>query len=139
MHSAIRITTKVLTGDKIEVQLPPGSVGEEVEVFVILPEKKTLKQRSILEILEVPLRNENTILIDTYEQLLSSQVSLVPIRQTILKSAAQLRATTNLRTPDAIHAATALDANCTLFLTNDGGFRNVPNLAVVILNEVLAL
>lgn len=52
MHSAIRITTKVLTGDKIEVQLPPGSVGEEVEVFVILPEKKTLKQRSVLEILE---------------------------------------------------------------------------------------
>ncbi len=52
MYSAIRITTKVLTGDKIEVQLPPGSVGEEVEVFVILPEKKTLKQRSVLEILE---------------------------------------------------------------------------------------
>ncbi|MCA1991001.1 MAG: hypothetical protein LDL41_02985 [Coleofasciculus sp. S288] len=52
MQSAIRITTKVLPGDKIEVQLPPGSAGEEVEVFVILPEKKPLKQRSVLEILE---------------------------------------------------------------------------------------
>ncbi len=93
---------------------------------------------TLMESLVVPLRNGNTILIDAYEQLLSSQVSLVPISQTIVKSAAQLRATTNLRTPDAIHAATALDADCTLFLTNDSGFRNVPNLPVVILSEVLA-
>jgi len=39
MQSAIRITTKVLAGNKLEIQVPPGSVGEEVEVFVILPEK----------------------------------------------------------------------------------------------------
>ncbi|WP_445245652.1 antitoxin [Microcoleus sp. OTE_8_concoct_300] len=39
MQSAIRITTKVLAGNKLELQVPPGSVGEEVEVFVIIPEK----------------------------------------------------------------------------------------------------
>lgn len=93
---------------------------------------------TLMESLVVPLKNGNTVLINAYEQLLSSQVTLIPISQTILKSAAQLRATTNLRTPDAIHAATALDAGCTLFLTNDRGFRNVPNLPVVILSEVLA-
>lgn len=93
---------------------------------------------TLMECLVVPLRNGNTLLIDTYEQLLSSQISLVPISQTILKNAAQLRATTSLRTPDAIHAATALSQGCTLFLTNDSGFRNVPNLSVVILSEVLA-
>ncbi|WP_237671421.1 hypothetical protein [Allocoleopsis franciscana] len=37
-----------------------------------------------------------------------------------------------------MHAATALDVGCTLFLTNDSGFRNVPSLPVVILSEVLA-
>ena len=52
MQSAIRITTKVLPGDKVEIQLPSGSVGEEVEVFVILPERKQLTQRRVLEILE---------------------------------------------------------------------------------------
>ncbi len=52
MHSAIRITTKVLIGDKIEVQLPPGSVGEEVEVIVILPEKPQPGRRRVLEMLE---------------------------------------------------------------------------------------
>ena len=39
MQSAIRITTKVLAGNKLEIQVPPGSVGEEVEVFVMRPEK----------------------------------------------------------------------------------------------------
>lgn len=52
MQSALRITTKVLPGDKVEVQLPPGSVGEEVEVFVILPEKPQLGRRRVLEMLE---------------------------------------------------------------------------------------
>ncbi len=39
MQSAIRITTKVLAGDKREIQVPPGSVGKEVEVFVIIQDK----------------------------------------------------------------------------------------------------
>lgn len=52
MQSAIRITTKVLPGNKVEIQLPSGSVGEEVEVFVILPEKPQIGRRKVLEILE---------------------------------------------------------------------------------------
>ncbi|WP_256478820.1 hypothetical protein [Chroococcidiopsis sp. CCMEE 29] len=34
--------------------------------------------------------------------LLSQTIRLIPIDQTILKEAARLRATTNLKTPDAI-------------------------------------
>lgn len=51
MQSAIRITTKVLAGDKLEIQVPPGSVGEEVEVFVIIPEKPKGGRRKVLELL----------------------------------------------------------------------------------------
>ncbi len=50
MQSAIRITTKVLAGNKLEIQVPPGSVGEEVEVFVIVPEKPP-GRRKVLELL----------------------------------------------------------------------------------------
>ncbi|MCL1473846.1 type II toxin-antitoxin system VapC family toxin [Argonema antarcticum] len=93
----------------------------------------------LMESLVVPLRNSDTILINAYEQLLlSSEMQLIPISQSILREAANLRATTSLRTPDAIHAATALSINCTLFLTNDKGFRNIANLPVVVLSEVLA-
>lgn len=93
----------------------------------------------LMETLVLPLRNSNSILINAYEQLLiSSEMRLIPISQSILRQAANLRATSNLKTPDAIHAATALSVSCNQFLTNDKGFRNVPGLPVVILSEVLA-
>ncbi|HAZ46478.1 MAG TPA: VapC toxin family PIN domain ribonuclease [Cyanobacteria bacterium UBA11369] len=94
---------------------------------------------TLMEALVLPLKNANTALVSDYEQLLLySEIQLVPITQSVLRNAANLRATTNLKTPDAIHAATSLSEDCTLFLTNDSGFRNVPNLSVVILSEVLA-
>lgn len=93
---------------------------------------------TLLETLVMPIRQSNTDLIMRYERLLTaSEVSLIPIDQTILKSAANLRATTNLKTPDAIHAATALNMGCSLFLTNDSGFRAIPGLSVVVLKDVL--
>ncbi len=94
---------------------------------------------TLLETLVFPLKNANTILVSDYEQLLlSSDIQLVPITQSVLRTAANLRANTRLKTPDAIHAATAISEGCTLFLTNDNGFRNVPHLSVVILSDVLA-
>jgi predicted nucleic acid-binding protein len=93
----------------------------------------------LMETLVLPLRNSNSILINAYEQLLiSSEMRLIPISQSILRQAANLRATSNLKTPDAIHAATALSVSCNQFITNDKGLRNVPGLPVVILSEVLA-
>jgi hypothetical protein len=50
MQSAIRITTKVLAGNKLEIQVPPGYVGEEVEVFVIIPDQPQ-GGRKVLELL----------------------------------------------------------------------------------------
>ncbi|MDZ8264459.1 PIN domain-containing protein [Nostoc sp. ChiQUE01b] len=93
----------------------------------------------LMEVLVVPLRNGNNSLVTDYEELLlSSQVQLIPISQSILRQSANLRATSNLKTPDAIHAATALSVNSNQFVTNDKGFRNVRGLPVVILSEVLA-
>jgi predicted nucleic acid-binding protein len=93
----------------------------------------------LMETLVLPLRNSNSILINAYEQLLiSSEMQLIPISQSTLRQAANLRAKTNLKTPDAIHAATALSVSCNQFITNDKGFRNISGLPVVILSEVLA-
>jgi hypothetical protein len=52
MQSAIRITTRVLPNGKIELQLPPESAGDEVEVFVVLPDKQAQPRKTTLEILE---------------------------------------------------------------------------------------
>ncbi|NJL36251.1 MAG: hypothetical protein HC840_11905 [Leptolyngbyaceae cyanobacterium RM2_2_4] len=51
MQSAIRITIRVLPNGKIEVQLPPESAGDEVEVFVVLPEKASVPPLSAIDII----------------------------------------------------------------------------------------
>ena len=94
---------------------------------------------TLMETLVFPLRQTNTVLANDYEQLLeNSDIQLIPIQRSILRDAANLRATTNLKTPDAIHAATALSANCTVFLSGDRDFRNVPNLPLMLLDEILS-
>ena len=56
-----------------------------------------------------------------------------------MREAARLRAIIpGLKTPDAIHAATALIHGCVMFVTNDTVFRRVPNLPLVLLDDVLA-
>lgn len=94
---------------------------------------------TLLEVLVRPLRTGNTRLEREFRRVLSStaDIRLVPITQKILEDAAQLRATTNLKTPDAIHAATALREGCALFVTNDVAFRHVSGLPVVVLRDLV--
>lgn len=66
----------------------------------------------ILECLVGPLKTKDSGLIAAYETALGARdLSLLPVTDQILRDAASLRATHNLKTPDAIHAATALSVN----------------------------
>jgi predicted nucleic acid-binding protein len=92
---------------------------------------------TIMEVLVKPLKTNDPKLVAAFEQALTgTDMRLLPITQAVLRDAAQLRATTKLRTPDAIHAATSKQFGCSLFVTNDGGFRGVPGLPVVILDDL---
>jgi predicted nucleic acid-binding protein len=97
-------------------------------------------QLSVLEVLVLPLRAGNTALVARYDHFLrAAGVRLAPVTEPILRVAARLRATVpRLKTPDSIHAATAIAHGATLFLTNDIGFKNVPGLTVELLDDVLA-
>ena len=69
--------------------------------------------------------------------LRSHNLYSVPVDAAIAEVAADLRARYNLRTPDALQAATALHSGCEAFLTNnDKHFRRVTDLQVLILNEL---
>lgn len=93
---------------------------------------------TLMETLVGPLKSGDGALANAYEQLFQqAQTRLLPITSSILREAARLRATTKLKTPDALHAATALEAGCVLFLSNDVGFRSVPNLPLLILGDLL--
>ncbi|MCX5965994.1 MAG: PIN domain-containing protein [Cyanobacteria bacterium] len=94
---------------------------------------------SLAEALTKPIKNQdqNTQLL--YQRAISSRanVEVVPIDREILIKAAQLRAVTKLKLPDAIHAATALSSRCSTFLTNDKGFFAVPELTTALLSDVI--
>ena len=48
-----------------------------------------------------------------------------------LRAAAQLRAATGLKTPDALQLVAAIGGGCTMFLTNDSRLPSVQGLRVV--------
>ncbi len=93
---------------------------------------------SLLETLVVPIRDHNTDLINAYDTLLTGfKVALIPIDISHLREAARLRALQNLKTPDAIHAATAILAGCTHLITNDPSFRRVEAIEVAVLSDLV--
>lgn len=95
---------------------------------------------ALLEVMVKPYRDKDWALEGSFRDLLlgSREVALSPVDLTVLDEAAHLRALTGLKTPDAIHAATALINGCVLFVTNDAAFRRVPGLRVAVLYEVAA-
>jgi predicted nucleic acid-binding protein len=94
---------------------------------------------SLLETLVGPLKSGDHDLATHYGQLLTAtEMKLLPVTASILKDAALLRAQTNLKTPDAIHAATAIASASLQFITNDAAFQRVSGLAVVVLKEAAA-
>jgi predicted nucleic acid-binding protein len=93
---------------------------------------------AIPEVLVSPRRSGDLNQIGIYENLLfNSGIDLMPIDREILLLATELRVKHRLKTPDAIHAATSISANCRRFITNDRDFCNIAGLPVVVLNELL--
>jgi predicted nucleic acid-binding protein len=95
---------------------------------------------AIMECLVLPFRTGNVALRTAYEQaLLGTELRLLPINQAVLREAARIRAVSSaVRTPDAIHGATALVHGCSLLVTNDAGFRRFSGVPVVVLQDLLA-
>ncbi|MEH2159301.1 type II toxin-antitoxin system VapC family toxin [Nostoc sp.] len=93
---------------------------------------------SLAEVLVKPFQNHDLAQQTTYQQLIinSQNLRVIPVSRQVLIEAAQLRASINIKLPDAIHAATALLTQCSTFLTNDQRFRSVPNLSVFLLSEM---
>ncbi len=92
---------------------------------------------SIMETIVKPLRDGDEVLQRLFRDLLnSSEVRLIPATRALWEAAAEIRAALNLRTPDALHAATSIQERCSLFITNDGAFRRVTGLPVVVLDEL---
>jgi predicted nucleic acid-binding protein len=95
---------------------------------------------TLLEVLVVPYRRRNVALAERYEVLLTTSrgVRMMDLTRDQLRSAAQLRAATGAKVPDALQLVSALGAGCRTFLTNDRRFPQVPDLRVIQLSSYIS-
>ncbi len=93
---------------------------------------------TLTECLTKPLREKDAALVAAYNAMLRSTrgIRLIPVDATVAGRAADLRARYNLRTPDALHVATALAAGCDAFLTNDRDLKRVTEVRVFLLDDL---
>lgn len=93
---------------------------------------------TLTEVLVHPLRSGRLELAHQYREILLDQanLSIVPVSVAIAEVASELRATRNLRTPDAIQIATAIQEDATFFLTNDVRLTAVPDVTVLVLDNL---
>ena len=84
------------------------------------------------------MKTNNRQLEQAYRGILlrSHHITLRAIDVPTAEKAAQLRATYTLRTPDAFQVATALQAGCQAFLTNDHGLLRVTGIRVLVLDDL---
>jgi predicted nucleic acid-binding protein len=144
----------------LSTDLSPGSVAVDTALFIyfieenptflplILPLFREADQGkrdlvtsalTLLEVLVVPYRAGNRLLAERYEALLtrSRGIRLVELTREQLRAAAQLRAATGVKTPDALQLVAALGTGCKTFLTNDRRLPPVPSLRVIQLSSYL--
>jgi predicted nucleic acid-binding protein len=94
---------------------------------------------TIVEVLVYPFRQGNAELVRQYRNILFNEevLTTIDIDSNIAESAAQLRASYNLQTPDAIQMAAAIAGGASFFFTNDARLPSLPNLQVLVLNELI--
>ena len=95
---------------------------------------------TLVELLTGPKKLGQDQLAATYERLLSvfPNLSLLPVDHTIARLAADLRTEYGLRTPDALHIATAMQSGAQAFITNDRSMRKVSHLEIVMLDDYVS-
>jgi predicted nucleic acid-binding protein len=94
---------------------------------------------TLMEVLVLPYRVNNFSLAERYESLLTRSRGLrfVDLNRPLLRGAARLRASLNLKPPDALQVAAAMTAECRVFLTNDRRIPPIAGLQVVQLKTYL--
>ncbi len=81
-----------------------------------------------------PLRSSDVSLLAIYDAFFAGvEVSLLELTPDVLEKATEIRARLNLKTPDAIHLASAVVAKASAFLTGDKALTRCTEIAVEVL------
>lgn len=92
----------------------------------------------VIELLTGPKKSKDEKTVVEYRMLLESFANLTigGLHKYGIEMAAEFRAVYGLRTPDAVHLATALDYGATAFYTNDKKLKKVKGIEIRLLSEI---
>lgn len=122
----------------LEYEAPVGEAARRVFAHVGRGTASAVTSLLTLgELLPRAYREEDARLERAYETIFAGapRLEIVPITDTVLRTAARRMATSRLRLPDAIHVASAIQARCDALVTEDAGIRSTSDLPVVRLND----
>jgi predicted nucleic acid-binding protein len=93
---------------------------------------------TLAEVLVGPLKDGDQKLANIYEEFLASGEALEirPVDRSVLRGSAEIRATLGNKGPDAIHIATALLTECSLFSSSDRRLRLPANLKQIEITHI---
>jgi len=88
---------------------------------------------TLTELLVEPLKQKDLRLTQKYRALIRDLLSepLISMNEDIAVKAAEIRADYGFRTPDSIQLATAFEAGCDIFFTNDRRLGRYKDISVI--------
>ena len=94
---------------------------------------------TICEALIMPFKMDSSEGISLYRSFLeeSGVFDLMETSRDTFVQSAFVAGTTSMKTPDAIHVATALESKCDIFLTNDKKIKTPKNLEKILISEFI--
>jgi len=91
---------------------------------------------TLLELLVKPIKEKRFDLVEQYKEILTSELDMVPLDESVSLKAAELRAKYGIKTPDAIQLASVISKNGEVFITNDGRLDTVKEIKVLTLSDL---
>ena len=138
-HSRVALDTSIFIY-AVEVHPKYGDLADQILGWLEQPGHSAVTSTiTMTELLVQPYRNADELRVDAFYGLLSTYPNLTWLAPDleIADLAARLRARYQLRTPDALQAATARSFQATAFLTNDAAFERVEGVDTVVLDKLL--
>ena len=136
-HERLGLDTSVFIYH-IEAGTPfAGPAGEVLQALKRRSVSGVTSVLTLTELLVKPLQLGRRGLAARYEELVRATpgLAVVDVDAWIARRAAALRATSRIRTADAIQVAASIEHGATAFVTNDSRLRQIREISVMILSD----
>jgi predicted nucleic acid-binding protein len=124
------------------IEQNPDFSGAVTPLFEMIGDGSILaftSELSLTEILIKPIRDNLLDVVKAHKELLLDPqlFTLTKTNRETFLQAAELGGKSGMRTPDALHFASAIENRCAFFITNDKGFRSSQAITVIQVSDLM--